>query len=203
MIDSLGHPVSLLILGGLLSYIIAPIIVGKINERKLIQETKQNKSLEIWNHNLEFNSKLNALKTLLLSYHNQNVRLQLSPEDLKEAQKEFRRDFNKRYLELDEIAWWWYRSVQREGSNSRLVPSSELSRFDTDLNKYGDNINKSIGLLRPIWQAITSHDYHPNEEKTRNEFAVLTKTAEDQLSGLFEERSKIIEDVTRIVTTDD
>src|SRR5882724_3102119 len=91
VIDSLGHPVTMLILGGLLTYIIAPIIVNNINESKLIQERKQAKAVEIWNHDTDFNIKLNALKTMLESYHNQNVRLQLSPEDLKEAQKEFRR----------------------------------------------------------------------------------------------------------------
>jgi hypothetical protein len=195
------HPLALLFLGGLLTYIIAPMIVNGINERKLIQETKQTRALEIWNHDTQFSSKLNALKTMLESYHSQNVRLQLEPEDQKEAQKEFRRNFNQRYLELDEMAWWWYRSVQIEARDSRLVPASELPRLNADLNEYGNNVNKSIGALRPLWRALTSHDYRPNEEKSRAEFEALQKNAEDQLPDLFNERARIIDEVTTIIKT--
>lgn len=201
VVDSLGHPLSLLILGGLLTYIVAPIIVNDINARKLIQERKQTKAHEIWDHDTEFNSKLNALKTMLSSYHNQNVRLQLPPDDLREAQKEFRRNFNQRYLELDEMAWWWYRTVQKEARDPSLVPPGQLPRLESDLNEYGTNINQSIGLLRPIWRALTSHDYRPDDDKSRAEFEALEKAADAQLPNLFEERAKLIEDVTTIVTT--
>jgi hypothetical protein len=201
VIDSLGHPLTLLFLGGLLTYIIAPIVVGKINERKLLQETKQKKAMEIWSHNTEFNSKLNALKTQLQSYHSQNVRLQLDPPELKEAQKEFRRDFNRRYLELDEMAWWWYRTVQREANSSALVPRNQLPRVNADLDKYGENVNTSIGLLRPMWRALTSRDYHPDDQKTKTDFEALQKAADQQMPALFEERSRIIEEVADIITT--
>ena len=52
------HPLALLFLGGSLTYIIAPMIVNGINERKLIQETKQTRALEIWNHDTQFSSRI-------------------------------------------------------------------------------------------------------------------------------------------------
>lgn len=195
------HPLSLLVLGGLLTYIVAPIIVDKINEEKLIQETKQTRAIEIWNHDTQFNSKLNALKTMLLSYHSQNVRLKLDPEDQKEAQKEFRRNLNQRYLELDEMAWWWYRTVQIEAKDGRFVPSSKLPRLNAALDEYGNNVNKSIDALRPLWQTLTHHDYRPNDEKSRAGFEALQKDADAKLPDLFYERARLIEEVTTIIKT--
>jgi hypothetical protein len=191
----------LLILGSLLTYIIAPIVVDGINQRKLREEAKQKKAQELWQHNMEFNSKLNALKTMLESYHNQNVRLQLAPADLLEAQKEFRREFTRRYLELDEMAWWWYRDFQRETNTLGLAPRDQLSRLNADLDRYGANVNESIGLLKPLWQMLTSHDYHPNEDKTKADFERLTKEAGGKLPDLFNKRSDIIADVAEIITT--
>jgi hypothetical protein len=199
VIAGLGHPLSLLILGSLLTYVIAPIILDRINERRLRYEAKQRKALEVWQHNTEFNSKLNALKTMLESYHNQNVRFQLAPADLNEAQKEFRQDFTKRYLELDEMAWWWYRDLQREMNILNLVPKDQLPRLNADLDKYGANVNESVGLLKPLWQTITSREYQPNDEKTKAKFEQLRQTAEHDLPRLFNERSELIQDVTQII----
>jgi hypothetical protein len=198
----LGHPLTLLILGSLLTYIIAPIIIDGVNRRKLRDEAKQEKVREIWRHNTEFNIKLNALKTMLESYHNQNARLQLAPADLLEAQKEFRREFTKRYLELDEMAWWWYPTLQREMDTLGLAPRHQLPRLNADLDKYGANVNESIGLLKPLWQMLTSHDYHPNEDKTKADFERLTKDAADKLPDLFNKRSELITDVAEIITSD-
>ena len=200
VLDSLGHPMLLLILGSLLTYIIAPIVVDQINDRKLRDEAKQRKALEVWQRNTEFNSKLNALKTMLESYHNQSVRFQLAPADLLEAQKEFRREFTKRYLELDEMAWWWYRDLQREMNTLRLVPAKQLPRLNDDLDKYGVNVNESVSLLRPLWQTITSREYQPTEEKTKATFEQLRQKADSDLPRLFNERSELIQDVTQIIT---
>ena len=199
VIAGLGHPLLLLILGSLLTYVIAPVILDRINDRKLRDEARQRKALEVWQHNTEFNSKLNALKTMLESYHNQNVRFQLAPADLLEAQKEFRREFTKRYLELDEMAWWWYRDLQREMNALHLVPKDQLPRLNTDLDKYGANVNESVGLLRPLWQTLTSHEYQPTDEKTKAKFEQLRQNAERDLPRLFNERSELIQDVTQII----
>src|SRR5207237_8393640 len=55
VLAGLGHPLSLLILGSLLTYIIAPMVVYKINQRALRDEARQKKALEVWQHNTEFN----------------------------------------------------------------------------------------------------------------------------------------------------
>ncbi|MDQ1612451.1 MAG: hypothetical protein QOG00_2382 [Pyrinomonadaceae bacterium] len=200
IIDGMGHPLVLLIIGSLLTYIVAPMLIDTINEKKLKQEARQQQALGIWKHNTEFNSKLNALKTMLESYHNQNVRFQLGADDLAEAQKEFRREFTRRYLELDEIAWWWYRDLERELIDLKIVPENQVARLDADLNLYGENVNKSVALLRPIWQALTSREYQPADEKTQTRFTELRNKADAELPRLFNERSDIIRDVTGVIT---
>jgi hypothetical protein len=202
VVDSLGHPLALLLLGSLLTYIIAPVVIDGINQRKLRQEARQEKAQEVWRHNTEFNIKLNALKTMLESYHNQNARLQLSPADLLEAQKEFRRDFTKRYLELDEMAFWWYSDLEREVNTLDFAPKDKLPKLNADLTSYGQNVNDSIALLKPLWKMLTSHDYHPNEDQTKADFERLTKDADAKLPGLFHRRSELITDVAGIITSD-
>ena len=200
VVQSLGHPLMLLLIGSLLTYIVAPIIVDGINAKKLRQEAKQKKALEIWARNTEFNSKLNALKTMLESYHNQNVRFRLAPDDLAEAQKEFRREFTKRYLELDETAWWWYRDLQRELSNLDLAPKDQTKQLNDEFDKYGRNVASSVALLKPLWVTITSHEYRPDEDKTKTDFDNFVKQADAGLTPLFHERSDIIRNVTGIIT---
>lgn len=200
VVQSLGHPLMLLLIGSLLTYIVAPIVVDGINARKMRQEAKQKKAQEIWARNTEFNSKLNTLKTMLESYHNQNVRFRLPPAELAEAQKEFRREFSKRYLELDETAWWWYRDLQREASNLNLAPADQIGPLNQELDKYGRNVTDSVLLLRPLWVTITSHEYHPDEEKTKNEFKNYADQAKAGLEPLFHGRSDIIRNVTGIIT---
>ena len=200
VVQSLGHPLMLLLIGSLITYIVAPIVIDGINATKLRQEAKQKKALEVWARNTEFNSKLNALQTMLESYHNQNVRFRLAPDDLAEAQKEFRREFTKRYLELDEMAWWWYRDLQRELSNLDLASEDQSKRLNEELDRYGRNVNSSIALLKPLWVTITSHEYRPDEEKTKTEFENFREKAETGLTPLFHERSDIIRNVTDIIT---
>src|SRR5438874_13274014 len=53
VIAGLGHPLSLLILGSLLTYIIAPVVVYRINQRALRQDATQKKALKARPHNTE------------------------------------------------------------------------------------------------------------------------------------------------------
>ncbi|HEX8000184.1 MAG TPA: hypothetical protein VF528_17480 [Pyrinomonadaceae bacterium] len=197
---TLKHPLFLLIIGATITSLLVPYLNSKVNRNRMLQEARQKKALEIVNRNTEFNIKLNALKTMMESFHNQNVRLQLQPSELREAQLKFRDDFNKRYLELDESAWWWHSNIARESSILALIPTDALPVLDSELKEYAANVSRSVGSLRPFWQKLTSSDYNPNDEKSREEVKKILADAGKE-GYLFGERNSIIEKITRHYTS--
>ena len=198
--EVLRHPFVLFLIGVVTTSLLVPYLNSKINGNQLLQEARLKKAIEIGNHNTQFNSKFNALKTMLESFHNQNVRLRLEPAEFRQAQLKFRDDFTRRYLDLDEVAWWWHPDLEREASVMSLIPTDELQALDVDSKEYGNNVNKSFTILRPLWQELTSRDYNPNEVKSTDKInKIVTET--QALSPLFDERRILIERITKHFTS--
>jgi hypothetical protein len=195
--EALKHPLFLLIVGALITSLLIPYLNDQFNRTRVRQETSLRKVLEIGLHNTEFNSELNTLKTMMQSFHSQNVRLQLQPDELKEAQRNFRDDFNARYLALDEKAWYWYWDLGREAEVLNLISPNKLQMLDADLNKYGANVTKSIEAMRPLWRALTSHDYNPNDKEYREKFDKMLNEVNVELSPLFETRKALVESISK------
>jgi hypothetical protein len=195
--EALKHPLFLLIVGALMTSLLIPYLNDQFSRNRVRQETSLKKVLEIGLHNTEFNSELNTLKTMMQSFHNQNVRLQLQPDELREAQKNFRKDFNTRYLALDEKAWYWYWDLGREAEVLNLISPNELKMLDADLNEYGANVTKSVEAMRPLWRALTSHDYNPNDKEYRAKFDKMLDDVNVELSPLFEIRKRLVESISK------
>ena len=198
--EVLRHPFVLFLIGVVTTSLLVPYLNSKINRNQLLQEARLKKAIEIGNHNTQFNSKFNALKTMLESFHNQNVRLRLEPAELRQAQLKFRDDFTRRYLDLDEVAWWWHPDLEREAFVMSLIPTDELQALDVDSKEYGNNVNKSFTILRPLWQELTSRDYNPNDVKSTDKInKIVTET--QTLGPLFDERRILIERITKHFTS--
>jgi len=192
----LRHPLVLLVIGATITSLLVPYLNAKVNRNEILQEARLKKAIEIGEHNTEFNSKFNTLKTMLESFHKRSVRLQLKPAEFREAKSKFLDEFSKRYLDLDEKAWWWYPALEREASVLRLTSRSELQTLDTELKEYGDNLNKSFGALRPLWQALTSYDYDPTDKEYMNKVDKIIADVNDPNNGLpplFQARNILIE----------
>ncbi len=199
--EVLNHPFVLLVIGAITTSLLVPYLNSKMNRSQLLREARLRRAIEIGTHNTEFNSKLNALKTMLESFHRQNVRLQLQPAELRAAQLRFRDDFTKRYLELDEKAWWWYSDLQREAAILGLTSTRDPETLRDALEKYARNANQSVSTLRPLWQALTSQDYNPNDQASRDRVERIITDANNGLPSLFQERTHLIEEVTRYFTS--
>ena len=98
--EVLRHPFVLFLFGVVTTSLLVPYLNSKINRNQLLQEARLKKAIEIGNHNTEFNSKFNALRTMLESFHNQNVRLRLEPAEFRQAQLKFRDDFTNFLLDF-------------------------------------------------------------------------------------------------------
>jgi hypothetical protein len=191
------HPFVLLVLGAIITSLLIPYLNSKVTRSQLLQEARLKKATEIGDRNMEFSSKFNALKTMLESFHRRSVRLRLPPSEFKETHSRFVDDFYKRYLELDEKAWWWYPAVEREASVLHLVSETEQQTLSTDCKAYGDNLNESFNILRPLWQAMTSNDYNPSDKNSAEKVEKIIKEANDQLPKLFQARNDLMERIAR------
>jgi hypothetical protein len=198
VLDILKHPLVLLVIGATITSLLVPYLNAKVNRNEILQAARLKKAIEIGEHNTEFNSKFNTLKTMLESFHRRSVRLQLKPSEFRETKSKFLDEFSRRYLDLDEKAWWWYPALEREASVLHLTSKSELQALDTELNEYGDNLNKSFGILRPLWQALTSYEYNPDDKEYTNKVDKIIEAVNDPnngLSPLFQSRNILIEKI--------
>jgi uncharacterized membrane-anchored protein YhcB (DUF1043 family) len=196
VLDILKHPLILLVIGATITSLLVPYLNAKVNRNEILQAARLKKAIEIGEHNTEFNSKFNTLKTMLESFHKRSVSLQLKPAEFKVAQSKFLDEFSRRYLDLDEKAWWWYPALEREASILGLTSRSELQTLDTELQEYGDNLNKSFNILRPLWRKLTSYDYNPNDKEYANEVDQIILNVNDPKNGLpplFQARNILIE----------
>src|SRR5262245_5982218 len=195
-LDILKHPLVLLVIGATITSLIVPYLNAKVNRNEILQAARLKKAIEIGEHNTEFNSKFNTLKTMLELFHRRSVRARLNPSEFREAKSKFLDEFTRRYLDLDEKAWWWYPALEREASVMRLSSRSELQSLDTELPEYGDNLNKSFAILRPLWQALTAYDYDPNDKECTNKVDKIIADVNDPNNGLpplFQSRNILIE----------
>lgn len=193
LVEILKHPFVLLVIGATVTSLLVPYLNSKVTRNQLSQEARLKKAIEIGDHNMEFNSKFNALKTMLESFHRRSVRLKLEAPEFREAHSRFVDDFSKRYLDLDEKAWWWYPALEREASVLRLISTSELQQMDSELADYGNNLNQSFNLLRPLWQELTSHNYNPGDKNSIDKVEGIITDVKKDLPSTFEARNKLIE----------
>jgi len=192
-LEILRHPLVLLIIGATITSLLFPYLNSRVNRNELLQEAKLKKASEIRGHVIEFNSELNALETMLELFHNMNVRLQLKPAEFRQAQLRFVDDFSKRYLDFDEKAWWWYSGLEGELSSLRQTSSGELQTLDNEFVEYGENVGKSKEVLKPLWVALTSADYSPNDLESRKKVDEIIAKVQKELPPLHQARNILAE----------
>lgn len=195
--EVLRHPFILFVIGATTTSLLIPYLNAKVNHNQLLQEARLKKAVEIADRNTEFNSKFNTLKTLLESFHNRSVRLQLSPAEFSVAHSKFIDDFNRRYLELDERTWWWYSAIEREAAVLQLISPTELQALDAEFKEYAKNLNDSFNILRPLWQALTSREYKPDDKRSTDKVDAIIADVNRQIGVLFEARNTLVQRIAR------
>lgn len=201
--EALKHPFAILMSGALITYLLVPYLNAEINYKQLLRETKLKKAIEIGDHNREFNSTFNGLLTMLSQFHNDTARLRLNPSELRAAKLNFRNDFERKYLDFDEKAWWWYTDLEREASVLDLVPSSELTQLKSETREYGQNVVKTKNILQVLWETMIADDYDPNNEESKkkvDDIIVGLRNQQGGLPALSRERNELIKKITKHFT---
>jgi hypothetical protein len=165
--------------GSVLSALVIPGIVSDSGEIESLREARLKTALRFGERNEEFVSKLNGLKTLMISFDEQNVRMKLPPAKLREAQDHFRNEYTERYLALDSTAWWWYWDVEREARIFSWLSPAELDSLHQQILEYGNSVVASKAATDPLWQYLSSKDYSlsPASRKQVSDLAAAMNTA--------------------------
>jgi hypothetical protein len=167
IIGALVFPSVLLCLGSVLSAIVIPGIVSDSSEIESLHEARLKTALNVGDRNEDFVSKLNVLKTFMLTFHEQNVRMKAPPTKLRDEQEHFRKEYTERYLALDSTAWWWYWDVEREAQIFNWLSPAELQSLHNELTEYGNSVIASKSAIEPLWKYLSSKDYSLSPESLK------------------------------------
>ena len=193
----LGPAFVILIVGTGFSLWLIPFISSKSVEEKLLLEVRQKKILEFGERNKEFNSKLNALGTSLDT--SSKLMLKLNPDEMRQQQMILNKEYNDRYIALDEIAWWWYGNLEREAIVLRLSTPQQLSHLHTEIREYGRSVGISMNALRPLADYLSMTPFKTGEA-SRKEIERLSGDMKAEIDRQREIRRELVARISAILT---
>ena len=184
----------LLTVGGLLSYLLIPVLISRYQQIGGIREARIKKAVIFGDRNTEINSKLNSLITFMEMFHSQNVRMRIRRAELREAQNAFRKEYTERYVALDATAWWWQSDMEREAGTLKQLSLDEMKQLDLDLQEYTNSLAASTAALRPLWHVLSSANYSI-DPKTQKAVMNLQTTMQKEISKQYQLRNEVIQKV--------
>jgi hypothetical protein len=159
ILDLLRHPLVLLVIATTLSALVVP----KISYRLKLQEVRLKKALDLIDHSTEVNRRLNALLTTLELFHKDNSGVAARLSDYRQEQRELRKAMMSRYLEFDNVAWWWYGNALTEALLFGLTSAKRLQRMRSIINAYELNLLETTDILNALWSQFLREEYDPTD----------------------------------------
>lgn len=184
----LGHPFFLVIATALLGSLLIPPLSDSINQKKVLNDARLRKAIEIVNNNTRTITQLNSMVTRLSSFHSNNIRRQPSPAKLQELQDKLIEDMDSRWSEFDKMGWWWYQDLYDEAVILGIIQPGESGKLRRDIDAYHDNILKTSNAMKLLWNACKAGNYNFKDgtvDKARDEM-------NQQLNALFKERIQLV-----------
>src|SRR5437660_10988526 len=125
----LSHPLFLLAVGSVIGSLLIPRISEQTSKKKVLQEARLRKAVEIVDTNNKSISQLNSLLTRVKMFDDNNTKLKPSNSKLKELQEKLVEDVDNRWLDWEKTGWWWYRTLNDEAVILELVPATGSDRL--------------------------------------------------------------------------
>lgn len=189
--EFLRHPLLLLVVGTIIGSILIPYFSERATKKKVLQEARLRKAVDIVDTNTRTVSQLNSLSTRVAMFHENNVRLKPSPVELRTLRDKLIEDMDARYLEFEKIGWWWYRDLNDEAIILNIVPSNGSDQLREHINSYGQNMLDTTNALKTLWHPCISSDYDYKGKKGE-EISEIKKNMDAKLQELFNARNAIV-----------
>jgi hypothetical protein len=187
------HPLLLMIVGAILSYLIIPAINSISEKEKRINEQKINLAYKIIDQNTEVSKNLNALFVTLELFYKDHKHL--SDLNTLNASRELTHsEMLKLYLHFDSEAWFWEQNFIIKTSASELN-SEDLSLIKTSIRNYQENLVGCTAFIDTLWKSTLriSGNFQPGLQS-------LFASANDTLKILSDNRKENIKDIVKVLT---
>jgi hypothetical protein len=190
-----GHPLTILLIGTVLSVVLVPHFSEQIDHKRLINETRLKKATEILADNADTARNLNRLSTTLGIFQKDSRGPAARFLSLEKAQKELRTLMVDRYLEFDRQAWWWPGQIHVEAKILEIASQQELDRLEQIGSQYNDNLVASVTAIDILWSTFLREKYNPVDPRNEE----LLNQTQAKLIQLNQERSKLCMEAAQIL----
>lgn len=190
-----GHPLTILVIGTVLSVVLIPHYSSRIDHQKLIDEARLKKATEILSDNADTERNLNRLFTTLGIFDKDSRGPAARFFSLERAQKELRTVMVERYLESDRQAWWWPSQIHVEAKILEIASQEELNRLNQISKQYNDNLKASTAAIDTLWKAFLREKYNPTDPQNEE----LLEQTNANLNLFNQERSKLCMEAAQIL----
>lgn len=179
----LEHPLTILILGSVLTVLGLPWLSERMNDSKLINDARLQTCMSILRNSSESDQRFNTMTTTMQMFIKDTAAAGLASRN---DQDRLRAELAQQYLAFDRQAWWWISRLPTEAKLLRIdVGSKELSDL---IAAYLANLVESTRVLRALWEHCLSKSYKVSDPINDE----LSKTTKQQLDALSNQRGDLI-----------
>jgi hypothetical protein len=189
----LRHPLTIVAVTTVLSSFVIPLLA----HRSDVRQQRLRRALDILDRDMEVNRRLNSLLTTLEIFHKDNSGVAARLGDYRQEQRELRKTMAARYVEFDNVAWWWYQRLPTEASILGLTSPAETARVTDLMRRYEANLVKNTQVLNDLWNAFLREEYRPTD--TRNT-ELMTETRK-QLEELAGQRMRLVQALAELLAS--
>lgn len=168
------HPITLLIIGSIITYFLIPWIHERVSKNENERREKLEIASRFIRQNMEMNQDFNSLLTSLELFHKYS-----SPEHLVEDKNKLRMASKEMYLKIDKNVWWWHWNLYEEAKLNKLIPESEQKYVENSLVKYTDSWSQIMGSLEKLWKACLDENYKQEDNNIDTLMNKTRKLSED------------------------
>jgi hypothetical protein len=187
------HPLLLMVVGAILSYLIIPAISSISDNQRKIKELKLDLAYRIIDQNTEVSKNLNSLYVTLALFRKDHEHV-TNLSSLNASRELTHSDMLKLYLHFDSEAWFWEANYILKSYTSELE-SESINSLKTSIRNYQDNVSKSTTFIDTLWKStLRTGDYF--QPTLKNLFA----SAKDSLRILSKRRNQNVKNIVMLLT---
>jgi hypothetical protein len=157
--DFCKHPLVLLLVGSALSYLLIPWITDSSSHKRVLQEERVERAVDVLKQGLIDDQKLISMVNLFEMF---NKEAAADPTTSKTAQAELKVSFDKQYLEFDQHAWWWGHDLPVQSGLLELPPGSKQT-IESLNYEYGKNLLDAVKQIDVLRVRFSGKNYAPGD----------------------------------------
>lgn len=164
MKETLRHPLTVLLIGTIISSLAIPWLNARSTRARQIEEARQTKAMEILKGIGADNVRLNAVRSAFDVFEKEGG-LAGNPVLTEERRVELRKRVYDSYGNFEQTAWWWYWEIGREAELFGWLPKSDIASFQALARRYQDNLFQSSTSIQKPWKRYLSETKESSAEK--------------------------------------